>query len=157
MESTLSPAAQVRRRFRVGLGRPRKPEQLPLHPAVVWQRATEALNKFRGEMLAAGLSPKEAEAALVYVKTDAQNPVPEFLFIESPTKSSDEMRRDVFEVLGRDGVAALGLVFRQFDNQLKKEAYFPYPLAGLENRHMAVLKAAAMLYQQALNQLRQNH
>src|ERR1700712_3081881 len=71
MGQAMSPAAKVRRDFR--LGRPPKAgESLPLHRMVVWQRATDALSNLRARMTAAGLNPEHITAAIVYI--EAVNP-----------------------------------------------------------------------------------
>ncbi|HEY2363486.1 MAG TPA: hypothetical protein VGK36_20360 [Candidatus Angelobacter sp.] len=140
----MSPAAQVRRDFR--LGRPPRavdnPE--PLHPAVVWRRAQEALADFRGRMSAASLNPRHAAAVIVFIeKADSEKPC--FTFLEEKGKTSEEMQKAVFETLSRADVIALGMIFVQLDEQTQQKAIFPYLFFGLNERGMAVLKRAAEL------------
>src|ERR1700690_3400108 len=113
MEAKLSPAAQIRREFR--LGRPPKPgDALPLHRTVAWSKATEALSSFRERMTAVGLEPNHVEAGIVFI--ELTNPdLPQFLPMEGNDKDDEEWKRAAFEQLGRDDVIALGMVFRQFD------------------------------------------
>jgi hypothetical protein len=148
MEKVMSPAAQVRRDFR--LGRPPKPgEALPLHRLVVWQRATDALANFRTRMAAAKLNPNDAGAVVVYVETS--NPeLPHFLGLEHTDKSPEESRRTAFEVLGRDDVIALGMLFLQFDEQAKKQTIFPYQFVGLNDRGLSVLRSAGLLQHEGI-------
>jgi hypothetical protein len=148
MEKTMSAAAQVRRDFR--LGRPPKPgETLPLHRMVVWQRAAEALANFRTRMAAAELNPNDAGAVIVYVETS--NPdLPHFLELECPGKTPEESKLAAFEVLGRDDVIALGMLFGQFDEQAKKQAIFPYQFVGLNERGLSVLRSAGLLQHAAI-------
>jgi hypothetical protein len=143
MEKTMSPAAQVRRDFR--LGRPPKPgEALPLHRTVVWQRATDALINFRTRMSAAKLDPSHVTAAIVYIES-ANPDKPHFLLLEEQGKTPEQSRAEAFEQLGRDDVIALGMLFRQFDAQSKQQATFPYQFTGLNERGIAVLRSGAAI------------
>jgi hypothetical protein len=145
MEQIMSPAARVRRDFR--LGRPPKPigeneQPEPLHPVVVWRRANEAVSSFRSRMTAAELKPRHVAAAIVYVERAAPDQ-PRLLALEEKGKSPEEMQSAAFEVLGRPDVIALGLIFGQIDERTKQKAIFPYLFFGLNQRGMAVLKKAA--------------
>jgi hypothetical protein len=143
MEKTMSPAAQVRRDFR--LGRPPKPgESLPLHPLVVWKRAMESLLRFRTLMSLAKLRPEHVTAAIVYIES-ADADQPRVLLLEQEGKTEEECKKAVFEQLGHDDVIALGMIFRQFDERDKKQATFPYQFTGLNARGIAVLRKAAEL------------
>lgn len=145
MEDAMTPAARVRREFR--LGRPPKPigeneQPEPLHPVVVWRRANEAVSSFRERMTAAKLKPCHVAAAIVYVEqTDPEQP--RLLALEEEGKSLEEMQSAAFEVLGRPDVITLGMIFGQIDEQTKQKAIFPYLFFGLNQRGMAVLKRAA--------------
>ncbi|GGG71864.1 hypothetical protein [Edaphobacter dinghuensis] len=141
MEKSMSPAAQVRRNFR--LGRPPKAgESLPLHRTVVWQRAADAVNKFRSEMIAAKLNPHHVDAAIVYI--EAANPeLPHFILLDDESRSLDEIRAAAFDILGRDDVLALGMLFKQHDEQTKQDVTFPYLFTGLSVNGIAVLRKAA--------------
>jgi hypothetical protein len=133
MEQEMTPAARVRREFR--LGRPPKAATSlePLHPLVVWNRATEALTSFRGRMKAAKLNPNHVDAVIVFI--EAANPdTPRFLELE---------QKQVLKQLGRADVIALGMLFKQFDAIKKQQAIFPHLFMGLNERGMAVLKKAA--------------
>jgi hypothetical protein len=133
MEKVMTPAAQVRRDFR--LGRPPKAsEALPLHRMVVWQRATDALSNLRARMTAAKLNPDDVTAAIVFIERD--NP-------DQPNVLLMDDQQAAFEQLGRDDVIALGMIFRQFDEQTKQQSTFPYQFMGLNERGMDVLKKAA--------------
>jgi hypothetical protein len=142
MENVMSKAAQVRRDFR--LGRPPKVvETMPLHRVVVWQRATDALANFRSRMTAAKLNPNHVTAAIVAIETaDPDRPHP--LLLEEEGKTPVQCRETAFETLGRDDVIALGMIFRQFDEQSKQQATFPYQFMGLNERGMTVLRKAAL-------------
>jgi len=153
MEKVMSPAAQVRRDFR--LGRPPKAGQLvPLHRSVVWQKATKALADFRGRMAAASLNPKHVDAAIVFIELAAPDS-PRVLLLETEGQTPEESRAAAFEVLGRDDVIALGMIFRQFDEQSQQQSTFPYQFMGLNERGVGVLKAAATL-QVAVGELRKD-
>lgn len=141
MGKAMTPAAQVRRNFR--LGRPPKAaEPVQMHRAVVWQKATDALSNFRERMAAAGLKREHAEAAIVYV--EAANPdQPRTIRLDAKGRSSDETKTEAFEILGRDDVIALGMVFVQMDERTGQQATFPHLFVGLNKRGMDVLKSAA--------------
>jgi len=136
MEDVMTPAARVRREFR--LGRPPKPgESLPLHPRVVWDRAYTALERFRLLMSIEKLSPEHVDAAIVYIEeTNPEQPI-------SLLMREGEAR--VKEVLSRPDVIALGMLFTQFDEKKKQQAIFPYLFVGLNERGVAVLRKAAEL------------
>jgi hypothetical protein len=140
MEKTMSPAAQVRRDFR--LGRPPKPgDGSPLHRTVVWQKATGALSNLRARMSAAKLNPNDVTAAIVFI--EGANP-------DRPNVLLMDDQKAAFEQLGRDDVIALGMIFSQFDEQTKQQAIFPYQFMGLNERGIKVLRAAATLQDLAI-------
>ena len=150
MEQRMTPAAQVRRDFR--LGRPQKTEiDEPLHPAVVWQRANRALADFRARMSAAELKPDHAEALIVYVAMPDMD-VPHFLSLESAHRTPEECQRVALEQLGQGNALALGMVFTQFDEQTKQQALFPYQFMPLSDRGIAVLRRSAMIQDELIKQ-----
>ncbi len=137
MESSLTPAAQVRRNFL--LGRPKKSPDRdePLHPAVVWQRAIAALADFRGRMTAANLDLADAVAFIIYVgPPDLYDP--QHLAVDGA--EGKDYQRVAFESLSRPDTLALGLVFIQTDRQAGQRAYFPYYLMGLSLPAQEILK-----------------
>jgi len=141
MQAEMSAAAKVRRDFR--LGRPLKPgEALPLHPLVVWKRATEALASFRTLMALEKLQPSDVSAVIVYLE-EAHPDVPRFLLLEEAGKSEEEIKSSVFEVLSRSDVLALGMLFRQFDAEKKQQSTFPFQFTGLTEGGIALLRRAA--------------
>jgi hypothetical protein len=143
MQAEMSQAAKVRRDFR--LGRPPKPgESLPLHPRVVWNRATESLASFRTLMALEKLSPRDVTAAIVYLE-EADPSVPHFLLLEEAGKSEDQIKASIFETLSRPDVLALGMLFRQFDADKKQQITFPYQFTGLSEGGVAMLRRAAEL------------
>jgi len=151
MGETMTPAAQVRRDFR--LGRPPKAgDALPMHRTVVWQKAMDALAAFRARMTAAKLNPNHATAAIVFIEL-ADPDRPHMLLLEEEIgKPSENCRQKAFEQLGRDDVIALGMVFRQFDAEKGKEGEFtrfPYQFTGLNERGIAVLRKAVELWHEA--------
>ncbi len=156
METSMTPAAQVRRSFQ--LGRPkRSPDRdEPLHPAVVWQRANAALADFRGRMVAAGLDSGDAVAYIVYVGLPDIDE-PKKLAIdgtEGEDTTPEDHRRTAFEALSAPDTLALGLVFVQMDRKAGEHgqrAVFPYQFMGLSLRAQAVLKRAALEILAALN------
>jgi hypothetical protein len=154
MEKTMSAAARVRRDFQLG----RRPRPLvaegeiaePLHPAVLWQRAVDALALLRARMQAAGLKPEHAEAAIVYVERAAPDEPRVF------TLAEDRIR--ALELFASEDVIPLGMIFTQHDEQTRQRAIFPYLFFGLNQRGMAVLRkaaereiAAAEMIQRAVN------
>jgi hypothetical protein len=155
MENSMSAAARVRRAFQ--LGRPPKPlsegEMIPepsLRPAVLWQRAVDALASLRARMQAAGLKPEHAEAAIVYVERAAPDEPHVF------TLAEDRIR--ALELFASEDVIPLGMIFMQHDEQTGQRAIFPYLFFGLNQRGMAVLRkaaereiAAAEMIQRAVN------
>lgn len=147
MEKVMSPAAQVRRDFR--LGRPPKPgESLPLHRTVVWQRASDALASFRTRMRGAKLDPRHVTAAIVFIES-ANPDQPHFLLLDEEGKTPEQSREVAFKELGRDDVIALGMIFRQFDDRSKQQSTFPYQFTGLTERGIAVLRKAADIQDKA--------
>lgn len=152
MEKEMTAAARVRREFR--LGRPPRPlpegeVPQPLHPAVAWQRAKDALSAFRERMIAAGLRPKDAGAVIVYIERGNQDRA-QLLELENADKSESDMRGEAFKTLAREDVIALGMIFTQMDQQSNQRAIFPYLFFGLNQRGMAVLRQAAERLQQTL-------
>ena len=136
----MTTAARVRRDFRLGRP-PKQGESLPLHPRVVWERAYAALEKFRTLMSLEKLSPKNVDAAIVFI--EESNPdQPRFLLM-----SEGEAR--IKEQLSRLDVIALGMLMQQFDAEKKQRAIFPYLFVGLNEHGMAVLKKAAEIQFQA--------
>jgi hypothetical protein len=93
-------------------------------------------------MSAANLKPEHATAAIVAIES-ASPDEPRLLLLESSDKSSDELRTEAFEHLGRGDVITLGMIFRQFDEQSGQQATFPYQFVGLNERGLAVLRDAA--------------
>lgn len=153
MEKKMSQAAQVRRDFQ--LGRPPRPigeheEPEPLHPNVLWRRATGALVDLRTRMSTVGLKPEHVAAAVIYVER-ANPELPHFMPLEQPGKTPEEMRQEAFDFLVRRGedVIVLGMLFTQFDEQAKQKAIFPRLFFGLNQRGMNVLKRAAQLEYEA--------
>ena len=145
MESEMTPAARVRRAFQ--LGRPRKPEQLPLHPAVVWERAKEALGDFRSRMVAVELDPKDATAFIIYIEL-ATPTIPRWLHMEREGVSREDARAEVYAKLAGVGAMALGMVFLQTDTAAKAKqlATFPYLFTGLSETGVALLKLACKIH-----------
>lgn len=149
MESSLTPAAQVRRNFQ--LGRPKKSPDRdePLHPAVVWQRATAALADFRGRMAAANLDPEDAKAFIIYVGPDFATP--KYLALEGAEgvdRTPEDHQRTAFEALSRPNTLALGLIFVQTDRQAGQapggqRAYFPHQFMGLSLPAQDILRRGA--------------
>lgn len=149
MQQKMTLAAQVRRDFQLGrppraLAEHEEPE--PLHPAVLWRRATETLSDFRGRMVNAGLKPEHVAAAVVYVERPNAD-VPHFLPLEEPGKTGEEMRKQISDFLISHGedMIVLGMIIVQFDEQSKQRAIFPRLFFGLNKRGMDVLKKAAEL------------
>lgn len=144
----MSPAAQVRREFQLGrrpvprYGENEHPE--PLHPIVAWGRAHEALAGLRGRMTASGLDPKDVRAYIIAIHRGCPD-IPNVLPLERQGEAPDERRRAVMEVLARDEVITLGVIFHQRDRgrQPMQNAFFPYYFFGLTQRDDAVLRKAA--------------
>ncbi len=158
MESSLTPAARVRRDFQ--LGRPKKsPERdEPLHPAVVWQRSITALAEFRGRMVAANLDPSDATAFIVYVgPPDLYEP--QHLAIDGVPampvgdKTPEDYQKAAFGALSGPDTLALGLVFVQMDRQAGQRAYFPYFFMALSLPAQQVLKRGADYLRAAIGML----
>jgi hypothetical protein len=150
-EETMTPAARVRRDFRLGRP-PRKVEDvLPLHPSVVWKKATDALSDFRARMIAANppLNPGHAVALIVFIEI-ASPDKPQFIAIEEEVgKNCEKCQTKVFEQLSRGDVIALGMVFRQFDEKTSQFVRFPYQFTGLNERGIAVLQNAVRVWDSA--------
>lgn len=150
MEEAITSAARVRREFQ--LGRPPKlqNEMLPLHPSVVWKRATESLASFRELMSKEDLKPYHAQAVIVFI--DSAHPDnPQFLHVEDEVgKPSESCHKKVLETLSRTDVIALGLLFYQFDEEKEQRSIFPRLLMGLNERGMEVLKKAAIVQNGAM-------
>jgi hypothetical protein len=150
MEKVMTKAAQVRRDFR--LGRPPKPsESLPLHRAIVWKRATDALANFRERMRAAGLDPNHAKAAIVYVM-EKDPTKPHFLLLESDSRPVEECQVAAYRKLGGNDVLAIGMIFDQYDAESGQTTTFPHQFTGLSAEAMEVLKEAARAEQQLIAQ-----
>jgi hypothetical protein len=128
MEATMSPAARVRREFRTG--RPPK-GTLPLHPVVVWDRATEMIADFRRKMEAAGLDPNDVGGQIIGVGVDD---VPIFIGLDERDKC--------IKILSRPDVIAIGMVFLQRDREKGQDVSFSWALAGLSESASQVLKRA---------------
>ena len=153
----MTPAARVRRDFT--RGRPPKlveGDMEPKHRAVVWRKAAEALADARQRMTDAKLDPRHIEADIVFVVRTAPD-VPEMIAVEwHPNSAGAEQRpispaeweAHVLDVIGKDEVIVLGMIFTQLDllagdagrGQI---AYFPLLFTGLNARGMGVLRAAA--------------
>lgn len=147
MQKVMTPAAQVRRDFR--LGRPPKPaEPIPLHRTVVWQKATDALVNLRARMSAANLDPAHVTASIVFIESAAPDS-PQMIAMEKPGRSLEECRAFVYETIGRDDVIALGMIFEQYDEQAKEMAAFPYQFMGLNERGISVMRSATEMRQRA--------
>jgi hypothetical protein len=147
MEKTMSRAARVRRDFQLG----RPPRALPegqapepLHPSVLWQRATEALTSLRARMTEAGLLAKHAEGLIVYICREDPD-TPQAFLLEPPGTSQEERQRAAFDTFASADVIALGMLFKQYDAEAGREAIFPYLFFGLNQRGMDILKKAAAL------------
>jgi len=137
MTKKMSPAATVRRNFRLGV--PPKDTTL-LHPSVVWQKATAKLEAFRSAMSKAGLSPKDVDGSIVYVR--AANPhKPLFAFF--PEGEATVIRR-----LSSPDVAVIGMVMRQYDRTEGKQIDFPVQFTGLSEAGIAVLRKAVETQQE---------
>jgi hypothetical protein len=143
----MTPAAQVRRTFTSG--RPTKAESLNrIHPADVWQRANDLLNDLRARMVAAKLKPEQVHGMLVYITKD-QPFKPEHIPV------APEYMEKVFEIFSRSDVYALGVVFRQDDEEAGKRAHFVRQIQPLPEEGMAVLKMGAVLVRDAMGLLDQ--
>jgi len=147
MEKTMTAAARVRRDFQ--LGRPPRPlpeGQIPepLHPSVLWQRATSALADLQKRMTDAGLRAKHVEALIVYVHRNDPD-MPHVFLLEQAGASTEQRQRDALGTFASAEVIALGMLFKQYDAEAKRESIFPYLFFGLNSRGMDVLKRAAAL------------
>ena len=132
MEKAMSPAARVRRQFR--LGRPPK-STLPLHPTVAWQKADSLLSDFRQMMKAEKLQPDDVDAQIIGVReSDPDKPV----FIEME-------RETALKALSAPDIIAIGCIFRQHDAQTKQDVDFFVQFTGLSERGLNVLKQASTM------------
>jgi len=131
MEKNMSPAARVRRDFR--LGRPPK-GQLPLHPRVAWEKADSLLTDLRKRMQEAGLRMDHVKGEIVAIRDNDP---------DEPVFVSVAKQEAAIETLSAPNIIALGCVFRQFDEQMKQGATFFVQFTGLSERGLAVLKKAA--------------
>jgi hypothetical protein len=148
----MTAAARVRREFRSGRP-PKAGDALPLNPAVVWSKSIKALGDFRARMEEAGLNPNHARAHIVFI--DEANPlVPILQSIESPDKSLEQTRAEVFERLASGSAIAIGMIFRQFDQDAVpgsgNHTCFPYQFTGLSEAGVFVLKIAALQIQASI-------
>jgi hypothetical protein len=155
MEANLTDAARVRREFRSGR-LPKTGDALPLHPAVVWLRAWEALNDFRSRMAAAKLNPADTRALIVYVSEKKQD-APRFLLMESKDQSTEQLRDAALRELLKPDVMALGMVFRQFDRVKQVATDFPFQFTGLSPQGVELLKKAVLMEQSLRKMLDQTN
>ncbi|WP_334266861.1 hypothetical protein [Edaphobacter sp. HDX4] len=107
-------------------------------------------------MATANLSPTDVTAAIVYVES-ADPEVPHFILLDEEGKSLEDIRAVAFEILGRDDVVAIGMVFKQYDAQASKQAIFPYQFTGLSPNGIAVLRKAATIQDEATAILKTKH
>lgn len=128
-----------------------------LRPAVLWQRAVDALASLRARMQAAELRPEHVEAAIVYVQR-ADPDQPHRFLLEEPGKAQEGIRESAKALFASEDVIPLGMIFLQYDEQTGQRAIFPYLFFGLNQRGMAVLRkaaereiAAAEMIQRAVN------
>lgn len=128
MEDTMSPAAQVRRQFR--LGRPPKGESL-LHPKVAVDKAVSLLADFRERMQKAKLNPEHVGALIVGVR-EGNPDEPVLIKID---------RDNAIATLSAPDIAAIGCIFWQRDGD--KEVDFFVQFTGLSERGLNVLKQAS--------------
>ena len=132
MEKAMSPAARVRREFR--LGRPPKCT-LPLHPSVAWQKAESLLADFRQRMEDAGLSREDVDAQIIGVR-ESNPDAPVFIAVE---------RDKALKTLSAPDIIAIGCIFRQHDSTTKQNVDFFVQFTGLSEQGMNVLKKAATM------------
>lgn len=145
MQKRMTRAAQVRRDFRLGRNPKTVEDMLPIHPTVVWKRATEALSSFRARMTVPKLDPNDVTAVIVFIEL-ADPDQPHFLLLEEEIGTPCERcKQEVFKQLSRGDVIALGMIFRQFDEDSKEQSTFPYVFTGLNGRGIAVLEKAVEL------------
>ncbi len=145
MEAAMTPAAKVRREFRLSSRPKPAPNPDPLDRRVVWRKAIEALADFRARMAAAGLDPNDVEGVIVCIEGAAPDR-PRTLLVEGAGMKAEEWKALAFEQLGRDDVLALGMIFRQYDRGAKGSgvnAVFPFQFTGLSEQGVAVLRTAA--------------
>jgi hypothetical protein len=140
METAMTPAARVRREFR--LGRPPK-GMLPLHPTVAWQKAESLLTDFRQKMKAAALLPEHVDAQIIGVR-DPNPDEPVFL-------AGD--RDAALKTLSTPDIIAIGCIFRQYDARSKQDVFFFVQFTGLSERGLNVLKKACTMLQDAAKKL----
>lgn len=136
MEDVMSPAARVRRSFR--LGRPPK-DTLPLHPKVAWEKAESLLADFRQRMTAAGLKPDDVDGQIIGIRGDRPDE-PDYIPAE---------KEKALATLWSPDVIALGMVFRQLDRATGQDIFFPVQFTGLNENGIMVLRRAAEKLQAA--------
>lgn len=138
MEKMMSPAARVRREFR--LGRPPKSTE-HLRPLIAVDKAEMSLADLRNRMRKAEtewFKDEHVRAMLVTVdSTDA---------CLTPVENRDKMLAD----LTRPGAYALGCVFAQFDADAGKNTFFYVPFIGLTDDERATIQDAAARWRDAL-------
>ena len=115
MEKTLNRAALVRRAFKAG--RPLKKDAF-LHPKVALSRAQEMLGHLRERMTKERLDPNHVDAALVYCFPDKSE--------SNRSHLAPLGRQDALTRLSQQGALIVGILFKQFDAELKKEFLWPY-------------------------------
>jgi hypothetical protein len=128
----MSPAARVRRQFR--LGRPPK-GTLPLHPSVAVDKAESLIADFRGRMETAGLKPEHVAGLIIGVRS-ANPDEPVFIPID---------RDKAIATLSAPGILAIGCIFWQRDEAENKEADFFVQFTGLSEQGLSVLKRACTM------------
>jgi hypothetical protein len=116
MEKKLSKdkAALVRRAFKAGA--PLKKDAF-LHPKVALERAQERLADLRAQMKKAKLLPGDVDAALVYCFPECEGNETHSVAVDNP---------DALVQLSQQGALIVGILFKQFDAELKKEFIWPY-------------------------------
>jgi len=128
MEEHMSPAARVRRGFR--LGRPPKVSDELLRPLLAVDKAETLLADFRQRMQTAGLNPEHVDAMIIGVRASNMDE-PVFIPVE---------RDKAISALSAPGIGALGCIFRQRDEG--KNVDFFVQFTGLTDRALGVLKRA---------------
>jgi hypothetical protein len=131
MRETMSPAAQVRRQFR--LGRPPKRTDDLLRPLLAVDKAELLLADFRKRMQSAGLNPEHVDALIIGVRaSNLDEPV--FISID---------RDKAIAALSAPDIGALGCIFRQRDGEQNVDFFVQF--TGLSERGLNVLKRAATM------------
>ena len=131
MEKAMSPAAEVRRQFR--LGRPPK-GTLPLHPTTAWQKAESLLADFRQKMQAKKLRPEDVDGQIIGVR-EADPGEPVFISLAD--------REAALRTLSAPDIIAIGCIFRQHDSKSKENIDFFVQFTGLSEQGLGVLRKAA--------------